>query len=234
LPRAPFLQRNCWDLALLAAHGYVVLLPSIPLKAYGEPQDTYPELSKGVLPAIDKLIALGIADPDRLGLMGHSYGGYASYGLVTQTKRFKAALASAGMTSWSSMFGTFEAEQRFNSDVHENLFRIWATETMGMGGPPWSNPMRYLFNSPVTYVDKVETPLLIIQGDLDTAGQIEQAEEFFSGLYRQNKRARFVRYFGEGHVIERPANVRDLWNQIFSWFDQYLKPKDSTSPSARN
>ena len=132
------------------------------------------------------------------------------------------------------MFGTFEAHLRFNSDVQENQFRYWAPETMGMGGPPWSNKMRYLFNSPVTYVDKVETPLLIIQGDLDTAGQIEQAEEFFSGLYRQNKRARFVRYFGEGHVIERPANVRDLWNQIFTWFDQYLKAKDITSKTGGN
>jgi dipeptidyl aminopeptidase/acylaminoacyl peptidase len=105
---------------------------------------------------------------------------------------------------------------------------------MGMGGPPSTNMKRYLLNSPISFVEKVETPLLIIQGDFDIESQIQQGEEFFTGLYRQNKRARFVRYFGEGHVVQRPANVRDMWNQIFSWFDEFLKPKESNSTTARN
>ena len=234
LSRAPLLQVDMFNLTLLAARGYAVLRPSIPIQAYGETQDVYPELSKGVLPPIDKLIELGIADPDRIALFGHSYGGYATYGLLTQTRRFKAAVASAGIANWASLYGTFDARFRYDSEVHERLMRIWAPETMGMGGPPSTNMKRYLLNSPISFVERVETPLLIIQGDFDAESQIQQAEEFFTGLYRQNKRARFVRYFGEGHVVQRPANVRDMWNQIFSWFDEFLKPKQSNSATARN
>jgi len=233
-PHTRVLQRDWSDLTLLAAHGYAVLRVSVPLRPYGDTQDVYPELAKGILPAIDKAIELGIVDPDRLGLLGHSYGGYLVYSVVSQTKRFKAAVASAGMTNLVSQFGTFDARSRYNPDVHENLFRMWDVETTGMGGPPWENMKRYLLNSPITFVDRVETPLLILHGDLDTAGQIQQAEEFFTGLYRQNKRTRFVRYFGEGHVVEGPANVRDLWNQIFAWFDEFLKPKENPSSAARN
>ena len=234
LPRAPFLQVVMFDLTLLAARGYAVLRPSIPIRAFGETQDVYPELSKGVLPAIDKVIELGIADPDRIGLLGHSYGGYATYGLVTQTTRFKAAVASAGIANWASLYGTFDARFRYDSEVHENLMRMWGAETIGMGGPPSTNMKRYFLNSPINFVEKVETPLLIIQGDFDAEVQIQQGEEFFTGLYRQNKRARFIRYFGEGHVVEVPANIRDMWNQMFLWFDEFLKPKESNSTTARN
>jgi dipeptidyl aminopeptidase/acylaminoacyl peptidase len=229
-PRTPFFQRNIFDLNLLAARGYAVLLPSIPLKPYGDVQDQYLELSKGVIPAIDKLVELGIADPERIGLLGHSYGGFAAYGLLTQTKRFKATVASAGIANFASVYGMFDPARRYEPDVHENLFQIWNVETIGMGGPPWRDLGRYLRNSPINYVERVETPLLIIQGDFD-ALQLQQGEEFFTALYRQNKRARFVRYFGEGHVVESPANVRDMWNQIFSWFDEYLAPKMTNSVS---
>ena len=227
-------QTNWNDLTLLAAHGYAVLRVSVPLKPYGETQDVYPELAKGILPAIDKAIELDIVDPDRIGLLGLSYGGYLVFSLTTQTKRFKAAVAASGMTNFVSDFGTFDARSRYNPDVHEDLMRMWGVETIGMGGPPWTNMKWYLLNSPVNFVDRVDTPLLIIHGDFDTATQIQQSEEFFTGLYRQNKRSRFVRYFGEGHAIESPANVRDMWNQIFSWFDEFLKPKENTSAAARN
>jgi dipeptidyl aminopeptidase/acylaminoacyl peptidase len=232
--RSPFIQRNPFDLALLTARGYAVLLPSMPLKAYGEVQDPYMELTKGVLPAIDKLVELGIADPDKVGLFGHSYGGFATYGLVTQTNRFKAAVSSAGMSNFLSLYGIFDPRQRYDDDAHENLMRMWDQETIGMGGPPWKDLGRYLRNSPVNFVERVETALLIIQGDFDVECQLQQGEEFFTGLYRQNKRARFARYFGEPHVIQSPANVRHMWNQIFSWFDEFLKPNGRSSSAGQN
>jgi dipeptidyl aminopeptidase/acylaminoacyl peptidase len=224
------LQLNPFDLRLLASRGYLILFPSMPLKPYGSPEDPYMELTKGVLPAIDKLVQIGIADPDRVGLMGYSYGGYAVYGLITQTKRFRAAVAGGGFTNLTSSFGTFHTEQRYESNGHENLMRMWNVESIAMGGPPWKDLGRYLRNSPITYVDRVETPLLILHGDLDGAVQIEQAEEFFTSLYRQNKRARLVRYFGEGHPLSNSAaNVRNVWDQIFSWFEEFLKPLSQTS-----
>ena len=88
-----------------------------------------------------------------------------------------------------------------------------------MGNPPWKDLGRYLRNSPIFSDERVQTPLLIIQGDLDFVG-IEQGEEFFTALYRQGKRAEFVRYWGEGHVIQQPDNVRDMWKRIFAWFEQ--------------
>jgi dipeptidyl aminopeptidase/acylaminoacyl peptidase len=78
---------------------------------------------------------------------------------------------------------------------------------------------RYLLNSPNFFVDRVQTPLLIIHGDMDYI-PIQQGEEFFMGLYRQGKRAAFVRYWGEGHVPESLANIRDMWQRILGWFEQ--------------
>lgn len=208
------------NLQLLASHGYVVLMPSMPIKSLREGGDTYSELTTGVLPAVDKLVELGIADPQRLGLMGHSYGGYSTYGIVTETSRFKAAVALAGVCNLVSFYGTFDPRERYTPFAQDDLFRIQQEEAE-IGGPPWKNSSRYLRNSPITFADKVQTPLLIMQGDLDYV-PIQQGEECFTALYRQNKRARFVRYWGEDHIFESPANIRDMWQQTYSWFDEFL------------
>lgn len=215
------------NLQILASHGFVVLLPSMPLKPYGTVEDPYAELCKGVIPALDKLIDMGIADPARIGVIGQSYGGYSTYGLVTQTNRFHAAVALAGLSDLVSLYGAFDARDRYQPFTHENTFRMWDGETLAMGSPPWQDLQRYIRNSPLTYVDKVETPIMIIQGDLDYI-PIQQGEEFFTALYRQGKRARFVRYFGEDHILSSPANIRDMWKRTCDWFDQYLTPKDGS------
>lgn len=87
--------------------------------------------------------------------------------------------------------------------------------------PPWEDMDRYVRNSPLTYVERVNTPILIIHGDQDPV-PIQQAEEFFTALLRQGKRARFARYFGESHIIKGRANVLHRWNLTFEWFDEYL------------
>lgn len=89
-----------------------------------------------------------------------------------------------------------------------------------MGGAPWEDATRYLRNSPIFYVDRVETPLMIMQGDMDYVA-MQQGEEFFMSLYRQGKRADFVRYWGEGHVLQSPANIVDFWQRIFAWFEEF-------------
>jgi dipeptidyl aminopeptidase/acylaminoacyl peptidase len=223
-PRYSYTTNNSHplNLQLLAARGYVVLLPSMPIKPYGEVDDLYWDLPTGALPAINRLIDMGIADPDRLALMGHSYGGYSTYGLITQTNRFKAAIALAGFSDLLSLYGTFDSRLRYESTAHEDPFRMWNLETAGMGIPPWKDLQRYLRNSPITYVDRVETPLLIIHGDLDHV-PIQQAEEFFTALYRQGKRAEFVRYWGEDHIFTSPANIEDMWRRIYDWLDVFLK-----------
>jgi dipeptidyl aminopeptidase/acylaminoacyl peptidase len=219
------------NLQLLAAHGYAVLLPSMPLSAEGLTSDPYMELSKGVLPAVDKVIELGIADPNRLGLMGQSFGGFSTYGLITQTTRFQAAVALAGLSDLASLYAQFDARQRYDAFPQEDLFYMFLAESgqERLGNPPWKDFGRYIRNSPIFYVDRVETPLMIIQGDMDYVA-MQQGEQFFMSLYRQNKRAEFVRYWGEGHVLEGPANIRDMWQRIYAWFDEFLKAKSEQPP----
>ena len=212
---------------LLAARGYAVLFPSMPLKPEGEAGDPYQELTKGVLPAVDKVIELGIADPKRLGIMGQSYGGYSTYGLIAQTNRFQAAVSLAGLSDLVSLYGIFDARFRYDQFAHERLSNMSQAETgqERMGNPPWKDFERYVRNSPLTYVDRIETPLMIVQGDMDFIA-MQQGEQIFSALHRQNKRATFVRYWGEGHVLEGPANIRDMWKRIYEWFDSFLRPEN--------
>jgi dipeptidyl aminopeptidase/acylaminoacyl peptidase len=211
-----------FNLQLAAARGYVVLVPSMPLNPEGEADDPMLKLLNGVIPALDKAIALGIADRERLFLIGQSFGGYAVYGLITQTNRFKAAVSLAGLANLVSLYGAFDPRLRYQNNAHEDFFNgaIMESAQVAMGNPPWKDLGRYLRNSPIFAVDRVQTPLMIIQGDMDNVS-IQQGEEFFTSLYRQGKRADFVRYWGEGHVLSSPANIKDMWERIFSWFTAF-------------
>lgn len=209
----------------LAAQGYAVLFPSMPLPPIGSVADPLLEHTKNVLPAVDKVIEMGIADPDKLAVMGCSYGGLTTYGLITQTNRFKAAIAIAGQTDLVSGWGILEGPYRYSDYATEQSYHAELAET-GQGrmmNPPWKDHQRYIRNSPFSYVDRVNTPVLMIHGDLDTV-PMQEAELFFTGLYRQGKRARFVRYFGEfAHCsCESPANTRHMVKEIFAWLDEYL------------
>lgn len=221
------------NLQLLTARGYVVLLPSMPLTPTGTPSDPYLDLTKGVLPAIDKLIDLGIADPDRLAVMGQSYGGYSTFGLITQTDRFAAAVSLAGVSDLVSLYGQFDARRRYADFAHEHLFGMSLSERgqLRLGSPPWVDLQRYIRNSPITYVERVNTPLLITQGDLDYV-PLQQGEVFFQALHRQGKRAKFVRYWGEGHVLASPANIVDMWNHVFTWLEEHLDAKAEEEETA--
>lgn len=211
------------DPLVLAGRGYAVLVPSVPLESMGKSSDPILDLDKGVKPAIEKVVELGIADPERIGLMGFSYGGYSVYGLVTQTQRFKAAVAMAGLTDLLSLYGSLDPRYRFNEVPNP----IWApylleSQQTRMGVPPWKDLERYLRNSPYVHVDKVSAPLLMIHGDLDSH-PLSQAEQFFVALNRLGKRAKLVRYLGEGHAIESPGNTIDMWEHILNWFDEFLQ-----------
>ncbi|HET8782993.1 MAG TPA: prolyl oligopeptidase family serine peptidase, partial [Pyrinomonadaceae bacterium] len=190
------------DPFVFSGHGYAVLIPSIPLSPMGVASDPMLELDKGVIPAIDKVVEMGLADPDRIGLMGHSYGGYSVYGLVTQTGRFKAAVAMSGFTDLFSHYGRIDPRHRF-SDVPNPLWGPFLVEGQQprMGVPPWKDLDRYVRNSPYLHADKVTTPLLMMHGDLDSL-PLSEAEQFFVALNRMGKRAKLVRYLGEGHSFE--------------------------------
>ncbi len=214
------------NLQLLAAHGYAVLLPSMPMSdSEAADDERYPSLPIGVFPALDSVIAMGVGDSARVAVFGHSFGGFSTYGLITQTHRFRAAVSMAGMSDFASLYGTFDPPERYGQTPHYNLWHPAVSEDpagWNLRTPPWADVDRYVRNSPLTFVGNVETPILIIYGDLDYIN-MEQGEEFFSALYRRGKPAEFVRYWGEGHVVESPANIRDMWARIYRWLDRYLR-----------
>jgi dipeptidyl aminopeptidase/acylaminoacyl peptidase len=213
---------------LFAALGYGVLLPSMPPPK--DPADAHAlsRLAAGVLPALDAAIARGIADPNRLALVGQSDGGFATLGLITETTRFRSAIASAGFSDLVSLYGTFYGQYRYGdagAPQTGQVLRMLQLErgSGGLGSPPWMEPDRYRVNSAILRADKVQTPLMLIHGDLDFV-PVQQAEEFFTALYRQDKRAVFVRYHGEWHTIAHRENVLDLWRRIADWLAETMAP----------
>ena len=214
---------------LFAALGYAVLLPSMPTPKNPVDSHALAPLSSGVLPALDAVIARGIADADRIAVIGQSDGAFATLGMITQTTRFRSAIASAGFSDFVSLYGTFYGQYRYGDAgpaQKGQVFRMLQLEkgALGLVGPPWVEPDRYRANSAILRADKVETPLMLVHGDLDFI-PIQQAEEFFTALYRQDKRAVFVRYQGEWHTISNRANVLDLWRRIADWLSETMAPR---------
>jgi dipeptidyl aminopeptidase/acylaminoacyl peptidase len=212
-----------FNFQVAAGRGFAVLFPSMPLGPYGVPEDPLARLQEGLMPALDAAVAAGLADPDRLLLMGHSFGGFAVNGLVTQTTRFRAAVSLAGASDLTGAFGTISGETRYRSPHHDSsplpLADIIETGQFRMQSPPWRDRDRYVRNSPIYFVENVRTPLLLIHGDLDYV-PIQQSEEFYNALVRLHRPVEFVRYLGEGHTVRSQANVRDMWRRILAWFDR--------------
>jgi dipeptidyl aminopeptidase/acylaminoacyl peptidase len=215
---------------LFAALGYAVLLPSMPPAKDPSASHSLASLTSGVLPAIDAVIERGIADSDRIAVVGQSDGGFATLGLITQSTRFRSAIASASFSDLTSPYGTFYGQYRYGDagpPQKGQVLRMLQLEKglFGLGGPPWEEADRYRADSALMSVGKVQTPLMLIHGDLDFI-PIQQAEEFFTALYRQDKRAAFVRYQGEWHTIANRANVLDLWSRIGDWLSETMAPRN--------
>jgi dipeptidyl aminopeptidase/acylaminoacyl peptidase len=207
------------NMQILATRGYAVLLPDTPL----HPETPMQDVLKTVMPGVDTVVSLGIADPDRLAVMGHSYGGYSTLALIVQTTRFRAAVDSAGISDLVSDYGYMD-KTGADSSVG------WAETGQGrMGGTPWQYRARYIENSPVFYLDRVTTPVLLVHGELDRSVPCEQAEEVFIGLRRLGKEVVYAKYAGEEHWpgTWNPANVTDYWNRVIDWFDRHLTPSNA-------
>lgn len=198
---------------LFATHGYAVFVPGIPL-AVGTPMRDHAD---AVLPGLDRLIDDGIADPERMGVFGHSYGGYGTLALLVQTDRFSAAVASAAQGNMAGTFGQLAADGTVRT--------WWAESGQGrMGTTPWDDPQRYIENSPLFYLDRIRAPLLLLHGAEDRAVPISLAGEIFVGLQHLGRTVTLARYEGEGHTWPswRTPNKTDYWQRTLDWFDKYL------------
>lgn len=203
------------NMQLLATRGYAVLLPDTILRQ-GTPMA---DIAECVLPGVNKVIEMGIADPEKLGVMGSSYGGYSTLSLIVQTNRFKAAISDAGP---ASLIGAYSHLLRSG----EAGYIGWAESGRGnMGGSLWKYRERFVENSPLFYLDRVQTPILILQGTEDEATPTFLADELFTSLQRLGKETTYVRYQGEGHTITsytRAAQI-DYLTRVFNWFDTWIK-----------
>lgn len=208
---------NYWE--LFSLHGFAVIFPSMPTEASRMNHDPMSSLASGVLPAIDQAVALGLVDPSRVGLVGHSFGGFAVYGLLTLTSQFRCAIAQAGASDLISIYGNQDAPNPFV--LHNGAF--WDESGQAdLGAPPWEVEEQYARSSPLLYADRIKTPLMIIQGDEDYV-PVQQGEEMYTALVRERRKVVFVRYIGEGHGLLSPANIVDVWERMYKWFDGCLK-----------
>ena len=199
---------------LLATHGYAVFYPNIRGSVgYGQ---KFVEANRGdwgggdykdVMAGVEDLVKRGIADPDRLGIGGWSYGGYMAEWTITQTKVFKAAVSGAGMANLISEFGTED------HPAGDEWFY----------GVPWEKPEGFLNSSPFVYLKNARTPTLVLQGEADTVDPMGQSQELYRGLKRYGVEAEFVVYPREPHGLHEEKHLVDRLNRILAWYDKYLK-----------
>jgi dipeptidyl aminopeptidase/acylaminoacyl peptidase len=208
-------------------HGYAVLLPDIVYRA----RDPGVSAIESVRAAVAKAVEMGVTDPDAVGLIGHSWGGYQATYLPTRTDIFAASVAGAPLTNFVSFMGQIHWSGGIAEVSH------WETGQGRMEVPFWEDPEAHRRNSPIHEVHNMETPLLMAFGDEDGTVDFDQGTEFYNFARRAGKQMVLLVYEGEGHGFGQEANQKDYHRRILEWFGHYLKgepaPKWITDGIAR-
>ncbi len=204
---------DAWS-QLLAARGFAVFMPNIRGSVgYGQ---KFIEMNRAdwggkdfqdVLAGVHDLVNRGIADANRLGIAGWSYGGYMSGWAITQTNEFKAAVSGAGMANLISEFGTERGP------AYDEWF--W--------GVPYEKPEGFLNHSPFLYLKKAKTPTLILQGEADTTDPLGQSQELYRGLKRYGVPSELVVYPREPHGLQEAKHRVDMQKRMVAWLEKYVK-----------
>jgi dipeptidyl aminopeptidase/acylaminoacyl peptidase len=203
-----------YPVAGFASHGFAVLRCNVRgSSGYGRAfrYANYKDWGGGdyrdILAGVDALVALGVADPDRLGIMGWSYGGYMTSWVITQTKRFKAASVGAGVTNLMSFTGTADIPSfipDYFGGEHWDAFDVWRAHSA-------------MFN-----VKGVTTPTLIQHGEADRRVPVSQGYELYNALKRQGVTTKMVVYPRQPHGIQEPKLMRDAMTRNLEWFDRFV------------
>ena len=217
--RAPEAGRSTISYAFYASKGYVIFNPDVPYR------DGYPGESayNAVIPGVSALINEGFIDKDRIGVQGHSWGGYQIAYLVTKTDMFACAEAGAPVVNMISAYGGIRWQTGLS-----RMFQYEETQSR-IGGTIWEYPIRYLENSPIFFLDKINTPVLIMHNDADGHVPWYQGIEFFVSMRRLGKPAWMLNYNDEPHWPLKLRNRKDFNIRMQQYFDYYLMgaPKPS-------
>ena len=208
----PLPNRASVRFSFYASRGYVVFVPDIPYEI-GYPGESALD---AVVPGVQALIAQGFIDPDRVGVQGHSWGGYQIAYMITKTNVFAAAEAGAPVSNMTSAYGGI----RWQSGM-SRMFQYERTQSR-IGGTLWDERDRYVHNSPVFFADKIRTPLLMLHNDEDGAVPWYQGIEMFVAMRRLGLPVFMLNYNGEGHGLGRQANQEDWAIRMQQFFDYYL------------
>lgn len=210
-------QAEPYPVQVFANLGYAVLLPHPRGSAgYGDRfrranvKDWGGGDYRDIMAGVDYLIERGVADPQRLGVMGASYGGYMTSWIITQTGRFQAASTGASVTNLYSFYGQTDV-----SDVLDDYF----------GGPPWAAKQEYDQHSPMSFADRIRTPTLIQHGERDQRVPLAQAQELYRAIKKNGTPVEFAIYPRAGHVVLEPKLQREQMQRNIEWFTRWILPR---------
>ncbi|HTX36392.1 MAG TPA: S9 family peptidase [Bryobacteraceae bacterium] len=211
----PSWPRPGYNPVLLTQQGYFVLMPN-PRGSYGQGEkftaanrrDFGGGDLRDILAGVDEAIRTAPVDPQRVGLTGWSYGGFMTMFAVTQTNRFRAAVAGAGIANWQSYYG-------------ENAIDTWMIPYFGAS--VYDDPAVYAKMSAIDFIKKAKTPTLIVVGDRDGECPAPQSFEFWRGLQAMDVKTEMVVYANEGHSFHNPAHQKDVLLRMIEWFNDNLK-----------
>lgn len=195
-----------------ASRGYVVFIPDIPYEV-GHPGESSLD---AVVPGVLEVADMGFVDRAHIGVQGHSWGGYQIAWMITHTNIFAAAEAGAPVANMTSAYGGI----RWGTGM-SRAFQYERTQSR-IGGSLWEKPLLYIENSPIFTADKIQTPLLMMHNDADTAVPWYQGIEMFSALRRLHKPVWLVVYNGEFHGLSKEQNRKDWTIRLQQFFDHYL------------
>ena len=197
-----------------SAMGYFVFCPN-PRGSYGQGEaftrGNIKDFGGGdfrdIMAGVDAIMKQYPIDPQRLGIRGHSYGGYMTMWAETQTNRFAAAVAGAGLSDWLSYYGV--------NDIDDWMIPFF-------GASVYDDPAVYAKSDPMHFVKAVKTPTLILVGDSDGEVPMEQSVEWWHALDAMKVPTKFVVYAHEGHMFIKPADSRDYYVRTLEWFDEWF------------
>jgi dipeptidyl aminopeptidase/acylaminoacyl peptidase len=208
----PTYPRSIINFPFYASRGYVIFIPDVHYRIGYPGESALDAITTGVTSLLDQ----GFIDKERLGVQGHSWGGYQVAYLITQTDLFACAESGAPVVNMTSAYGGI----RWGSGL-SRMFQYEKSQSR-IGGTLWEKPLRYIENSPLFYTDKINTPLLILHNDDDGAVPWYQGIEFFVALRRLGRPAWLLNYNDNPHWVMGKENRRDFMRRMQQFFDYYL------------